>query len=76
MQIWLQRPAKFAERLAAQAPLALGMIKKMVNRSSTMDPDEVLAFEADLQAICMQTNDYHEGVQAFKKKRLPKFCGK
>ena len=32
--------------------------------------------EADLQTICMQTEDHQEGVQAFKEKRKPNFQGR
>lgn len=66
---------QFAERLAAGAPIALSMIKKLVNRSDSLDLESVLAFEADLQTICMQTADYQEGVNAFKEKRAPLFKG-
>jgi len=66
---------QFAERLAASAPVALGMIKKMVNRSGNLDLESTLEFETDLQTICMQTADHQEGVKAFKEKRPPIFKG-
>lgn len=67
--------ARLAERLANGAPIALSCIKKMVNRSDSLDLKNTLAFEEDMQAICMQTADYQEGVKAFKEKRPPVFRG-
>lgn len=67
---------KLAGRLAAGAPVALSFIKKMVNRSGNLDLESTLAFEEDLQCICMQTADHQEGVKAFKEKRTPAFLGK
>lgn len=67
---------KLAGRLAAGAPLALAFIKKMVNRSDGLDLASTLAFEEDMQCICMQTADHQEGVKAFKEKRAPVFQGK
>jgi 2-(1,2-epoxy-1,2-dihydrophenyl)acetyl-CoA isomerase len=66
----------FAERLANAAPLAIGYMKKIINRSDTLSLDAVLDYEADLQAICMQTEDHREGVAAFKEKRTPIFTGR
>lgn len=67
---------KFATRLAQSAPIALGLIKSMINRSDNLDLESTLASEANLQAICMQTEDHKEGVAAFKEKRTPFFTGK
>lgn len=67
---------KLAGRLAAGAPIALAFIKKMVNRSGGLDLASALAFEEDMQCICMQTSDHQEGVTAFKEKRPPVFQGK
>lgn len=67
---------KLAGRLTEAAPIAISFIKKMVNRSGSLDLDSTLAFEEDLQCICMQTDDHREGVEAFKAKRAPRFQGK
>ncbi|MDU2065370.1 MAG: enoyl-CoA hydratase [Sporomusaceae bacterium] len=66
----------FAEQLTNGAPIALSMVKSMVNRSGNLDLASVLELESDLQTICMQTEDHKEGVKAFKEKRLPVFHGK
>lgn len=66
---------KFAARLADSAPLAIGLMKRILNRSDILDLDTTLEFEADLQTLCMQTADHQEGVAAFKEKRAPAFKG-
>ena len=65
----------FAERMVNAAPIALGMIKKMINRSGNLDLESTLEFETDIQTLCMQTADHQEGVKAFKEKRIPAFKG-
>jgi 2-(1,2-epoxy-1,2-dihydrophenyl)acetyl-CoA isomerase len=60
----------------AQAPTkAVGMMKVMLNRSSTSSLEEVLDYEAYYQDIAGNSNDYAEGLQAFIEKRKPKFTG-
>jgi 2-(1,2-epoxy-1,2-dihydrophenyl)acetyl-CoA isomerase len=67
---------QFAEKLANSAPIAIGLMKRVLNRSNSLDLETVLEFEADVQALCMQTADHKEGVAAFKEKRAPQFTGK
>lgn len=64
-----------ARQLAASAPRALGFSKLLLNRSSALDLNETLAYEAYIQGICMQTNDHKEGLDAFANKRSPNFTG-
>ncbi len=61
----------------AQAPTrAIGLIKKMLNKSSASTLEEMLEYEAYLQEIAGATQDHQEGVKAFLEKRKPSFLGK
>jgi 2-(1,2-epoxy-1,2-dihydrophenyl)acetyl-CoA isomerase len=60
----------------AKAPTkAIGLIKKMLNKSATSTLDEMLEYEAYSQEIAGDTHDHKEGVQAFLEKRKPNFIG-
>lgn len=65
-----------AERLAAGAPLALGLTKGALQRSMTIDLDEALEGEAKLQGIAGASADHAEGLAAFREKRPPRFSGR
>lgn len=61
----------------AKAPTkAIGLIKKMLNKSATATLDEMLDYEAYCQEIAGSTHDHQEGVKAFLEKRKPEFSGK
>jgi 2-(1,2-epoxy-1,2-dihydrophenyl)acetyl-CoA isomerase len=60
----------------ANAPtLAIGMIKKMLNKATYSDLDTMLQYEAWCQEIAGRSQDYKEGVTAFNEKRKATFTG-
>lgn len=71
-----QAVADVAAAFASKAPKAVGLIKRMLNRSFESSLDEMLDMEKHCQEIAGRTEDYHEGVLAFSEKRAPKFQGK
>ncbi|CAN5314534.1 2-(1,2-epoxy-1,2-dihydrophenyl)acetyl-CoA isomerase PaaG [soil metagenome] len=67
---------QYTDHFAAAPTRAIGIIKKMLNKSTTSGLDEMLEYEAYSQEIAGGTSDHHEGVKAFLEKRKPAFTGK
>ncbi len=65
-----------AEELAKGAPLAQAIIKRALDRSSSMSFEQALAFEEHAQAILLASEDLAEGAAAFVEKRDPVFKGR
>lgn len=64
-----------AQRLASGPTFAHGMTKRMLHHEWAMDLDSAIEQEAEAQAICMQTKDFHRAFEAFAAKRTPSFEG-
>ncbi|MFM9945030.1 MAG: enoyl-CoA hydratase/isomerase family protein [Bacteroidia bacterium] len=61
----------------ASAPTkAIGLMKKMLNKSTSSDMDTILDYEAYCQEIAGNSEDNKEGVLSFIEKRKPDFKGK
>jgi enoyl-CoA hydratase/carnithine racemase len=65
----------FAQGLADGPTFAHGMTKKMLQQEWNMGVDEAIEAEAQAQAICMATNDFHRAYHAFVAKQKPVFEG-
>lgn len=68
--------SEYASYFANAPTKAIGLIKKMLNRSTKSTLEEMLDYEAYCQEIAGSTSDYREGVAAFLEKRRPEFLGK
>jgi 2-(1,2-epoxy-1,2-dihydrophenyl)acetyl-CoA isomerase len=73
----LDSAVKFYTDYFATAPTkSIGLIKKMLNKSTVSSLEEMLEYEAYCQEIAGTSVDYKEGVTAFLEKRKPDFKGK
>ena len=72
----LPESKSLCEKLASGPTKGYGLIKKAMNASATYTLDAQLDLERDLQREAGLSEDYREGVSAFKEKRPPKFNGK
>lgn len=72
----LPQDALLLARSLAEGPtFAHGMTKNMLHQEWNMSLDQAIEAEAQAQAICMQTQDFHRAYQAFAAKQRPVFEG-
>lgn len=67
---------EFADRIAANAPLAVQAAKELAIRSLDMDLATGLRMEAMVSRSLRETEDAKEGPAAFREKRKPEFKGR
>lgn len=65
-----------AERIAANAPLAVQAIRSAVRRGKHLPLEDALRLEQFYAEPIRATSDAQEGIAAFSQKRQPKFEGK
>jgi 2-(1,2-epoxy-1,2-dihydrophenyl)acetyl-CoA isomerase len=70
-----QAVREYTEYYAAAPTKAIGLMKKMLNRSQSSTLEQMLEYEAYCQEIAGRSDDYKEGVSAFLEKRKPEFRG-
>jgi enoyl-CoA hydratase/carnithine racemase len=64
-----------AQRIAANAPLAVRQIKKSIRYGSQMELRTAFRFEVEAYNRLVDTDDRREGVAAFNEKRPAVFKG-
>jgi 2-(1,2-epoxy-1,2-dihydrophenyl)acetyl-CoA isomerase len=67
---------KLTDHYKAAPTKAIGLIKKMLNRSYETSLDDMLELERQYQQIAGSSEDYKEGTTAFSEKRKPVFRGR
>jgi enoyl-CoA hydratase/carnithine racemase len=65
-----------ADALAANAPLAVRLMKRSLYRGLGWDPRGAAQLEAFAQAATLATEDAREGIRALLEKRAPEFRGR
>lgn len=65
-----------ANKIAANAPVAVRMCKDAINRGMQVDIDSAIAIEAEDFGKCFATEDQTEGMTAFLEKRAKNFQNK
>jgi enoyl-CoA hydratase len=72
----IPRAEAIAQKIIANAPLAIQYAMEAVNRGLDLTLPDALFLEATLFAVCCATEDKKEGTSAFLEKRSAQFKGK
>lgn len=72
----MEEAAGLARHLATQPTTALGLTKQALMQAEHQSLDTQLDLERDLQRVAGYTDDFREGVAAFREKRPARFTGR
>jgi enoyl-CoA hydratase/carnithine racemase len=72
----LDRSRALLQEIGRNAPLAVGIAKRIIDRGLTLDKHSLLELEALGQSTLITTEDFREGALALMERREPKFQGK
>lgn len=73
-RLWAEAD-RLADELAAMAPVPVAMAKRQLRLNGRLPLEDVMEMESESLFVCMKTEDWAEGVRAFKEKRRPQFKG-
>jgi enoyl-CoA hydratase len=65
-----------AEKIAQKSPLILKLMKRAIQNGAEMPLSAGLAYEASMASLVFDSEDAHEGLEAFIEKRKPSFKGR
>jgi enoyl-CoA hydratase/carnithine racemase len=71
----LEESLALAAEIAQGPTFAHAMTKKMLHAEWNMTVDAAIDAEAEAQAVCMETQDFHRAYHAFVAKQKPRFEG-
>ena len=71
----LPKAMELAKSFATAPTLALSMAKRQFDAAAGQTYDQALDFEANIQPLMTQTQDFKEGTTSFKEKRKAAFTG-
>ena len=72
----LKKTLEWAQELAEKSPLSLRYAKQALNESMMCSMADTISNEANLQHLCITSEDAAEGVTAFIQKRAPQWKGR
>jgi 2-(1,2-epoxy-1,2-dihydrophenyl)acetyl-CoA isomerase len=72
----MQTALELAATISKNAPQALRLVKESIYQSLTSDLETAFAREREVQTECFRSEDFLEGLNAFREKRKPQFKGR
>jgi enoyl-CoA hydratase/carnithine racemase len=72
----VEAACRLAHEIAANAPLAVGVAKRLVDLGANADAHTFLELELWAQSLLKHTDDAREGARAALERRPPKFTGR